>query len=414
MDNEIEVPQYFICPISLQIMKDPVTAITGITYDRESIEKWLFKNKNTTCPVTKMPLPNDSDLTPNHTLRRLIQAWCTQNSSLGIDRIPTPKPPLNKVQVLKLLKDLKDPRLKIKSLRQLELLATENERNKKCLLDSGVPKAMIMFILDCYKKGINQIGEGIEEALSLLQFVKVSSEDVKILMSENVFYSVLDSLTWLLGCDFSENSATVKSQAVLVIKNLIQRGDSSVIQRLKFEFFEKIVKVLRNGVVTQQGISGALKVLLSACAYGRNRIMMVECGAVFEMIEIEMRTPEKIITELTMSILFHLCSCASGRAQFLCHKGSMAVLTERILKVSAAVDDRAIIILSLISKFSATNLVLQEMLKVGTVAKLCLVLQSDHAKYIKEKAMEIIKNHSVVWRNSPCFPDRSSFFGKFA
>ncbi|MED6107575.1 hypothetical protein PIB30_015324 [Stylosanthes scabra] len=412
MDNEIDVPEYFICPISLQIMKDPVTAITGITYDRESIEQWLLKNKNTTCPVTKMPLPSDSDLTPNHTLRRLIQAWCTQNSQLGIDRIPTPKPPLNKVQVLKLLRDLKDPALKIKSLRQLEILAAENERNKKCLIDSGVPKAMIMFILDCYyKKGIQ---EGVEEALSLLQFVKVSSEEVKVLMSENSFDSVLDSLTWLLGCEFSENSATVKSHVVLVIKNLIQRGDSSVIQRLKFEFFEKIVAVLRNGVLTQRGISGALKVLLSACSYGRNRIMMVECGAVFEIIEIEMGTPEKIINELTMSILFHLCSCASGRAQLLCHKGSMAVLTERMLKVSAAVDDRVIIILSLISKFSATNSVLQEMLKIGTVAKLCLVLQSDHAKYIKEKAMEIIKNHSEVWRNSPCFPERSSFYGKFA
>lgn len=113
MDNEVEVPQYFICPISLQIMKDPVTAITGITYDRDSIEQWLISNKNhhhATCPVTKQPLPRDSDLTPNHTLRRLIQGWCTLNAALGIDRIPTPKSPLNKTQVLKLLKDLKDER----------------------------------------------------------------------------------------------------------------------------------------------------------------------------------------------------------------------------------------------------------------------------------------------------------------
>ncbi|CAA0810724.1 plant U-box 24 [Striga hermonthica] len=38
--DEIEVPQYFLCPISLQIMKDPVTTVTGITYDRDCIEKW--------------------------------------------------------------------------------------------------------------------------------------------------------------------------------------------------------------------------------------------------------------------------------------------------------------------------------------------------------------------------------------
>ncbi|GAY32906.1 hypothetical protein CUMW_004710 [Citrus unshiu] len=72
--QDIEIPEYFICPISLQIMKDPVTAITGITYDRESIEHWLFQgNNNAECPVTKQPLPKDSDLTPNHTLRRLVR-----------------------------------------------------------------------------------------------------------------------------------------------------------------------------------------------------------------------------------------------------------------------------------------------------------------------------------------------------
>ncbi|XWS52788.1 hypothetical protein CRYUN_Cryun11dG0102400 [Craigia yunnanensis] len=34
--DEIEIPQYFVCPISLQIMKDPVTVVTGITYDKEN------------------------------------------------------------------------------------------------------------------------------------------------------------------------------------------------------------------------------------------------------------------------------------------------------------------------------------------------------------------------------------------
>ncbi|XP_061376007.1 E3 ubiquitin-protein ligase PUB23-like [Gastrolobium bilobum] len=401
--DEIEVPQYFICPISLQIMKDPVTAITGITYDRDSIEHWLFSNKNTTCPVTKQPLPRDSDLTPNHTLRRLIQAWCTQNASLGIDRIPTPKPPLNKIQVLKLLKNLTvtDPNLKLKSLRKLELLAAENERNKKCLLEAGVPKATIFFIVGCFIKG--QIHEGLEEALSLLQFVKVPAEEVNLLLAEND--QILDSLAWVLGCEM-ENSIAVKSHAVLVLKRIIQKGDPSVLERLKVEFFDKIVKILRNGV-TQKGMNAALHVLLRACPWGRNRIMMVEIGAVFELVEIELMAPEKRNTELALAILFHLCSCANGRAQFLSHKGSIAMLTDRILKVSAEVDERAVFVLSLISKFSATKMVLQDMLNVGTVSKLCMLLQADHAKYLKDKAIEILKSHSEVWKNSPCFSDPS-------
>ncbi|KAJ7971683.1 RING-type E3 ubiquitin transferase [Quillaja saponaria] len=91
--EEIDVPPFFLCPISLEIMKDPVTISTGITYDRESIEKWLFSGKNNSCPVTKQPLTESTDLTPNHTVRRLIQAWCTVNASHGVERIPTPKPP---------------------------------------------------------------------------------------------------------------------------------------------------------------------------------------------------------------------------------------------------------------------------------------------------------------------------------
>ncbi|XP_020239104.1 E3 ubiquitin-protein ligase PUB24 [Cajanus cajan] len=398
--EEIEVPQYFICPISLQIMKDPVTAITGITYDRESIEHWLFTNKNTTCPVSKQALARDSDLTPNHTLRRLIQAWCTQNASLGIDRIPTPKPPLNRIQVVKLLKALDDPKMQHKSLAQLELLAAENERNKKCLLEARVPRAMIMFIVNCHRNG--QLQKGLEEALSILQFVKIPAEECALLLKENE--QIVDSLTWILSRENMENSMAVKSHAVLVLKKVINKSDTChILERVKPEFLERMVRVLREGL-SQQGVSAALQVLLSACSLGRNRVMMVESGLVHELIEIELTGPEKRVTELTLAILFHLCSCANGRAKFLSHEGSIAVVTERMMRVSAAVDDSAVFVLSLVSKFSGTNVVLQEMLRVGTVAKLCMLLQADRGKYLKDKAMEMLKLHSEVWKNSPCFP----------
>ncbi|GMJ06734.1 plant U-box 23 [Hibiscus trionum] len=104
--DEIDVPPFFICPISLEIMKDPVTVSTGITYDRASIEQWLFSGKNTACPVTKQVI-SDSELVPNHTLRRLIQSWCTLNACHGVERIPTPKPPISKAQITKLLDDAK-------------------------------------------------------------------------------------------------------------------------------------------------------------------------------------------------------------------------------------------------------------------------------------------------------------------
>ncbi|KAB1201164.1 E3 ubiquitin-protein ligase PUB24 [Morella rubra] len=394
--DDIEVPQYFICPISLQIMKDPVTAITGITYDRESIEHWLFTSKNTICPVSKQPLPKASDLTPNHTLRRLIQAWCTQNASHGIDRIPTPKPPLDKFQVLKLIKHLWQPRHQLKTIRQLELLAAENERNRTYMVEAGVPRAMLLFIAKCFERG--QMDLGLEEALSVLQLIPIPSSETTQLLIENDH--LINSLKWVLCCEL-ENHDTVKSHAMVVLKAITNSAGSRVLERLEPGFFKTIVRVLRSGI-TQHGLNAALQVLLDTCPWGRNRIMMVEAGAVFELIEFELGLPEKRTTELIFGILFHLCSLADGRAQFLNHRGSIAVVAKRILKVSQAVNDRAVLILSMICKFSGTYMVLQEMLKVGAVSKLCQLLQVDCDPLLKDKAREILRAHSQEWKDSPC------------
>ncbi|XWS59378.1 hypothetical protein CRYUN_Cryun08bG0116700 [Craigia yunnanensis] len=396
--DDIEVPKYFICPISLQIMKDPVTTITGITYDRESIEQWLLKGKNTSCPVTQQPLSRHFDLTPNHTLRRLIQAWCTENASLGVDRIPTPKPSIDKFHFLKLVKELQHPDSKMKALRELELFAANNERNRKYMVEAGVPKAMLSFIVKCFKE---DCVNGLEEALSVLFYIRIPAAEAKLFPKEN--HQIINSLLWILGCEF-KTQLLVQTHVVLVLKTIIEAASSILLERLEPQFFEMIVGVLKQGTcwVTQQGMNSALHVLLNACPWGRNRLMMVESGAVSSLIELELGSPEKKTTELILGILFHLCSCADGRAEFLSHKGGLAVVTKRITRVSPAADDRAVLILSLISKFSATNLVVHEMLDVGTVTKLCKLLQVDCATYLKEKAMEILRSHSDQWQKFPC------------
>ncbi|XP_010911947.1 U-box domain-containing protein 28 [Elaeis guineensis] len=77
---EVRLPSYFRCPISLEVMKSPVSLCTGVTYDRTSIQRWLDSGHRT-CPATRQPLPS-TDLVPNLTLRRLIHLWsCTSSSS---------------------------------------------------------------------------------------------------------------------------------------------------------------------------------------------------------------------------------------------------------------------------------------------------------------------------------------------
>lgn len=120
----LQVPWYFRCPISLELMRDPVTVSTGQTYDRASIESWVATG-NTTCPVTRAPLA-DFTLIPNHTLRRLIQEWCVAHRSLGVERIPTPKQPADPDLVRSLV--AQGPGLP--ALRRLRALARESDKNR--------------------------------------------------------------------------------------------------------------------------------------------------------------------------------------------------------------------------------------------------------------------------------------------
>jgi hypothetical protein len=66
-------PEEFLCPITGDIMKDPVSDNQGISYERKEIEEWL-KRGNTTSPVSRQPLQL-SDLRPNIALRKLIEDW---------------------------------------------------------------------------------------------------------------------------------------------------------------------------------------------------------------------------------------------------------------------------------------------------------------------------------------------------
>lgn len=65
------VPADFCCPISMDIMRDPVLVATGQTYDKACIEKWLNSGRRT-CPKTGVRLRH-IELTPNIALRNIIQ-----------------------------------------------------------------------------------------------------------------------------------------------------------------------------------------------------------------------------------------------------------------------------------------------------------------------------------------------------
>ncbi|KAL8094976.1 E3 ubiquitin-protein ligase PUB24-like [Apium graveolens] len=407
--EEVEVPEFFICPISLQIMKDPVIAITGITYDRSSIEKWLNQKMEAICPVSKQPLPRDSILTPNHILSKLIQTWHTTSKPIDHHSVPDGNDfVISKPYVITLLDNLSNPNLQLQTLTNLEVIAAiakENYIYGQLLVEAGVPKAMVRFVVTCHK---NSKSKGLELALNILLLIyKISPSKTRQFILSAKTDEIIDSLIWALGCRSCDLTTTkaMKNHAMILLMIFVENTSSNLQERFKPDFFKTIVNAISKGnFMTQHGTRAALHIMLSACSVGKNRIKMVEVGAVFAIIELELAglVREKRTSELSMQILFNMCRSADGRAELLSHAAGIAVVTKRIMKVSPTSDEAAVSIISLISKFSGTDWVVNEMLRVGTVSRLCMVLQSNCGSGLKEKAMEILRRHTHVWQDSPC------------
>eukprot|EP01083_Nonionella_stella_P166644 557752_1 len=70
-DNQnVKANAEFVCPITLEVMKDPVITADGVTYERSGITDWL-KN-NDISPATGLILKH-KQLVPNYALKSLIQ-----------------------------------------------------------------------------------------------------------------------------------------------------------------------------------------------------------------------------------------------------------------------------------------------------------------------------------------------------
>ena len=66
-------PDALVCPISMELMEDPVLAMDGHTYDRSSIEAWLKTGKKTS-PKTNEALPS-LKLVANHAVKSMVQDY---------------------------------------------------------------------------------------------------------------------------------------------------------------------------------------------------------------------------------------------------------------------------------------------------------------------------------------------------
>ncbi|TVU10589.1 hypothetical protein EJB05_44131 [Eragrostis curvula] len=71
--NKCEVPSYFICPLTQEIMRDPHIAADGFTYEGDAIKDWIQRGHKMS-PMTYLSFAHH-ELIPNNALRFAIQEW---------------------------------------------------------------------------------------------------------------------------------------------------------------------------------------------------------------------------------------------------------------------------------------------------------------------------------------------------
>lgn len=70
----------FLCPITLEVMVDPVVAADGHSYERKAISRWIRGRGRATSPVTNLPL-RSRDLRPNYALKQAIHEFTAMHAA---------------------------------------------------------------------------------------------------------------------------------------------------------------------------------------------------------------------------------------------------------------------------------------------------------------------------------------------
>ncbi|XP_051146577.1 U-box domain-containing protein 26-like [Andrographis paniculata] len=395
LDIGVQIPYHFRCPISLELMHDPVTVCTGQTYDRSSIESWVATG-NTTCPVTRAPL-TDFTLIPNHTLRRLIQDWCVANRCFGVERIPTPKQPADPILVRSLLNQAAaggSVGVRISAVRRLRGLARELEKNRSVMAACGAQGILLSIVLADAGGG----GGGLEpselsvEALGILAMFPLSESECIYVASDVESVGFLVNLLFHSLIEVRVNSAAVIENVAAGIRSPELRERISGADGV----FEGIIGILNYPLVYPRALKIGVKSLFALCLAKQNRHRAVAAGAVEALID-RLAEFEKCDAERALATAELLCRIPAGCAAFASHPQTVPLLVNIILKISdRATEYAAGALLSLCSSSDGSR---TEAVAAGVLSQLLLLVQSDCTERAKRKAQMLLKLLRDSWPN---------------
>ncbi|KAJ8458098.1 hypothetical protein OPV22_031024 [Ensete ventricosum] len=337
-ESEIEamvVPEHFLCPISAELMRDPVVVASGQTYDRAFIEEWLSSG-NRTCPQTQQVL-SDTTLTPNHLVRSMISQWCIKH---GVTL-----PPLDREQE--------------------EWLITGKERNAlrrifdKMSSSSSVPEQ--------------------KQAVRDLRLLTKRNRSFRALVGENP--DTIPQLLSVLSAPGLRCDPEVQEDTVTTILNLSIHDGNKKIVGDNPQAIPLLIDALQTG--TMETRSNAAAALFSLSALDCNKLKIGESGAMKPLVALlEQGSPSA--KKDAGSAIFNLCMVHENRARAV-RGGAVGVVLKAIGHHSLV--DESLAILALLSSDQDA---VEEIGRAGGVPRLLGIVRDSPCARNKENAAVVL------------------------
>ncbi|KAL0425491.1 UNVERIFIED_CONTAM: E3 ubiquitin-protein ligase PUB23 [Sesamum radiatum] len=408
INPSLDFPQDFRCPISMELMRDPVTISTGVTYERRNIERWFHTYKKRTCPATMQSIES-LEMTPNHTLKRLIVGWLDSQADQYLSA-PARRQSAKHDELAAVLATIDSSPFKVSSLRKLRSILEMGDEVKEDFKRLGGVEVLVRIIVQILVENSDFVTfRACEEALGVLHQVPVSDEDeqiLQLLMKPDCMRS--------MGIMLQRGSLEARFCTISTFQKMAKADYhwNYVAQDQGIDFFKSLLEIVSDEICTKAS-SSALKLLIEILeASKKSRLKAIEAGGVCTLVEL-LPDSNRSKTEKILKLIKLLCECAEGRLAFTEHGLGISAVAKKMLNVSPGATKIGVKILWLISSFHATEKVLEEMLVSGAVKKLVALLNiASGQSSTKDRVVKILKFHGRAWRRYPCFPtDVKAYLG---
>lgn len=356
-----ELPEDFRCPISLNIMSDPVILSSGHTFDRVSINRWLDAGHRT-CPISKLPLTEPLSLIPNHALRSLISNYAQ------VSLPPQPQPCFPNLQTL--IHVLLSPSVqledKLVSLDQLSRVSKHDSVIRRRLTESGAVSAV--------SKCIDSGDPGLQEkGLHLLLNLSLDDDSKVGLVAEGIVGRVVSALRCGAGDSRAVAATVLTSLAVLEVNKVTIGSYPDAIPGL--------VYLLQIGNSREK--KEAATALFTLCSFPDNRIRAIHNRAVLILIENAGSGLERAVEVLGL-----LAKCKLARDEMLKFSGLLDILIGIVKNGSSRGVQYALLTLSYLCCYSER--IGLEALREG-LFEICVGLLEDDNEKVRRNAKNLIQ-----------------------